>query len=56
MAGVIAVGVFPLALMVLAAVRNADEPIGPVSALQLGGLLVGLGVVAYWVGERFRKS
>jgi amino acid transporter len=56
LAGAVAAGVFPLALMALAAVRNADERIGPVSALQLGALLVGLGVVAYWVGERFRKS
>jgi amino acid transporter len=56
MAGAIAAGLFPLGLMALAAVRNADERIGPVSALQLGALLVGLGVVAYWVGERFRKS
>jgi amino acid transporter len=56
MAGAIAVCIPPAALMALAAVRNGVEPVGPINALQLGGILMALGVVAYFVGERFRTS
>ncbi len=55
LAGAIAVGIPPAALMVLTAVRNDAEPVGPINALQFGGILMALGVVAYFVGERFRK-
>jgi amino acid transporter len=55
MAGAIAVGIPPAALMVLTAVRNQAEPVGPINALQLGGILMALGVVAYFVGDLFRK-
>jgi hypothetical protein len=54
-AGTIAVSIPPAALMLLTAVRNHAEPVGPINALQLGGILMALGVVAYFVGELFRK-
>jgi hypothetical protein len=38
----------------IVAVRNDVEPVGPINALQLGGLLVAVGVVVYSLGERFR--
>jgi len=56
MAGAIAVSIPPAALMVLTAVRNRVEPVGPINALQFGGILMALGVVAYFVGGLFRKS
>jgi amino acid transporter len=55
MAGAIAICIPPTVLMVLAAVRNDVEPVGPINALQLGAILVAVGVVVYFVGERFRK-
>jgi len=55
MAGAIAVCVPPTALMLLTAVRNQVEPVGPINALQLGGILMALGVVAYFVGGLFRR-
>ena len=55
MAGAIAVCIPPAALMVLTAVRNHAEPVGPINALQFGGILMALGVVAYFVGGLFRK-
>ncbi len=54
--GAIAVGILPLALLVLTVVRNQAEPVGPINALQLGGILVSLGVVCYFFSNRFRKS
>jgi len=56
MAGAIAVSIPPAALMALTAVRNRVEPVGPINALQFGGILMALGVVAYFVGGLFRKS
>jgi amino acid transporter len=55
LAGAIAIGIPPAALMVLTAVRNHAEPVGPINALQFGGILMALGVVAYFVGDFFRK-
>ncbi len=55
LAGAIGIGVLPVALLVLTVVRNDAEPVGPINALQLGAMLVALGVVAYFVGGRFRK-
>jgi amino acid transporter len=54
--GAIAVGILPLALLVLTVVRNQAEPVGPINALQLGGILVSLGVVSYFFSNRFRKT
>jgi amino acid transporter len=46
--GAAAIGAPPLALLVLTAMRTQAEPMGPINALQLGGLLIALGVVAYF--------
>jgi amino acid transporter len=56
LAGAIAVGIFPCALLALTAVRNQSEPVGPLNALELGLLLIAAGVVAYFVGERSRRN
>ena len=54
--GAVGLGVAPAILLVLTVVRNEAEPVGPINALELGAILVGLGVVAYFVGDRIRKS
>lgn len=51
-AGAVAVGVLPLLLMVLTAVRNAEERIGGFNALSIGGILVLTGVAAYFASAR----
>ena len=56
LAGAIGVGVFPCILLVVAMARNQSEPVGPLNALQLGMLLIAAGVVAYFLGNRPRKS
>jgi amino acid transporter len=50
--GAIAVGLPPLALLVLTVIRNEAEPIGPINALEFGALLIGAGVVCYFLSER----
>ena len=55
LAGAVAVGVAPAVLLVLTAVRTEAEPVGPLNALELGAILIGCGVVAYFIGERIRK-
>jgi amino acid transporter len=52
LAGAIAVGLPPLALLILAVVRNNAEPVGPMNALQLGCLIVLAGVACFFVAER----
>jgi hypothetical protein len=47
--GAIAIGVPPLALLILAVFRNNAEPVGPINALQLGCLIVLAGVGSYFV-------
>ncbi|HWC98605.1 MAG TPA: APC family permease [Candidatus Sulfopaludibacter sp.] len=56
MLGAVAVGIPPLALLALTAARTENEPLGPINSLQLGVILIGAGVVAYFIGDRFRKS
>jgi amino acid transporter len=51
--GTVALGIPPLALMVLAGVRNHGEKIGPVSGLAVGAALILLGPVLYFVSRRF---
>jgi hypothetical protein len=51
----IALGLPPAALLVLTVIRNGAESFGPVSGLVFGALLVAAGVVAYFLGEAFRK-
>jgi amino acid transporter len=55
LAGAIMLGIPPAVLLGLAVVRNRMEPVGPINALELGAMLMALGVVAYFVGERLRK-
>ncbi|MGD0666438.1 MAG: APC family permease [Bryobacteraceae bacterium] len=55
MAGAIAVCIPPAVLMLLTVLRNQVEPVGPINALQFGGILMALGVVAYFVGVRNRR-
>jgi amino acid transporter len=55
LAGAIAVGLPPAALLVLTVIRTEAEPVGSINALELGAILIGCGVVAYFIGERIRK-
>jgi amino acid transporter len=52
LAGAVAIGVPPTALLILAVFRNEIEPVGPINALQLGCLIVAAGVVCFFVVER----
>ncbi|MGB6431771.1 MAG: APC family permease [Candidatus Acidiferrales bacterium] len=54
-AGTVLIGLPPLALLVLAGVRERTEKIGPVSELTVGGIVVLLGVVVYMFG-RWRRE
>lgn len=55
MFGAVAIGIPPLLLLIITAVRNKIEPVGPINALELGGLLVLTGVVVYYLSPRVRK-
>ena len=50
----VAIGLPPLALLVLAVIRNDAEPVGPINALQLACLVILAGVVCFFVSERKR--
>jgi amino acid transporter len=52
--GAAAIGVPPLALLALTAVRSKIEPLGPINALEFGGLLIVLGVAAYFARVKWR--
>lgn len=56
MAGAVAVGIPPLVLLILTAARTENEPLGPINSLELGLILIAAGVVAYFLGDRFRKG
>ena len=56
LAGAIGIGVCPAVLLVLAVVRNKAEPVGPINALQFGGILIAFGVVSYFLSTRFRSK
>lgn len=57
LAGAIAVGIPPAALLALTAIRTQAEPLGAgrFNALELGAILIGCGVVAYVIGDHIRK-
>jgi len=57
LAGAVAVGLPPAALLALTAIRTKAEPLGAGSfnALELGAILIGCGVVAYFLGVYIRK-
>jgi amino acid transporter len=54
MFGAVAIGIPPLILLVLTAIRNKIEPVGPINALELGALLVAAGVAVYYLSPRSR--
>jgi Ni/Fe-hydrogenase subunit HybB-like protein len=56
LAGAIALGAVPLALLIVAVVRNRSEAIGTISALDIAGVLIAAGVLAYFVSERVRPK
>jgi len=56
LAGVIAIGAAPLALLMVAVVRNHTESIGTISALHIAGTLIVMGGLAYFVSERVRRK
>jgi hypothetical protein len=49
-------GIPPAVLIGVSCVRNHAERLGPVNALTVGLILIALGVVFWFVGERQRKS
>jgi amino acid transporter len=55
MAGAIGIAIGPTVLLVLAVVRNKAEPVGPINALQLGAILIALGVLAYFLSKHDRR-
>ncbi len=44
----VGLGIPPLCLLVLTALRNQIEPIGPINALELGGILIAAGAGLYF--------
>jgi amino acid transporter len=54
-AGTVLIGLPPLALLVLAGVRERTEKIGPVSELTVSGIVVLLGIMLYFLG-RWRRA
>jgi amino acid transporter len=54
--GTVAIGIPPLALLVLTGVRNQIEPLGPFNALELGALLVVAGMAVYGWSARGRAA
>ncbi len=56
LAGTVAIGLPPLALLIITVLRNQAEPIGPINALELGGLLIAAGVATYFVTRRRRQT
>ena len=50
----VAIGIPPLALLILAAARSQAESIGPLNALELGGLLIAAGCGAYYLARHRR--
>ena len=51
----IAIGIPPTALVIMAAVRNADDSIGPFNALSVGLALVAMGPALYFLSKLFRR-
>ena len=56
MAGAVAIGIPPLVLLMLAVLRNQVEPVGPINALELGALLVAVGVLIYYLSAPGRRQ
>jgi amino acid transporter len=54
--GTIALSLPPLALLILSVVRNKNEPLGPINALELGALLILAGFGTYFLSTRELRS
>jgi amino acid transporter len=54
-AGTIAIGVPPLALMIAALARNRTELVGRTSELAIGGAIIAAGVALYFVSRFYRE-
>jgi len=52
LAAAVLIGVPPTVLLVLTGVRSGVEPVGPINSLELGVILIVLGLAAYWVSDR----
>jgi amino acid transporter len=48
-AAAVGLGIPPLILLIMAALRNQIEPIGPINALELGGILIAAGAGLYFL-------
>jgi amino acid transporter len=55
-AGTIAIGVPPLALMIAALVRNRTELVGTTSELAIGGAIIAAGVALYFLSRMYREK
>jgi len=56
LAGAVAIGAPPAVLLMLAVIRNQAEPVGPISALALGLILIAVGAPLYWWREWRRRT
>ena len=54
--GAVVAGIGPTALLVVALIKNRDEQMGGISALTVGLILMGAGVVLYFVTARMRGA
>jgi len=56
MAGTVALGVPPLALMIAAFARNRTERIGSTNELVIGIVVIAAGVALYFLSRQFRNK
>ena len=56
MAGAVAIGIPPLALMIAAVVRNREELVGATNELAVGAGIVAAGVALYFLGDAIRRK
>jgi amino acid transporter len=56
MFGAVGIAIGPTVLLILAVVRNKAEEVGPINALQLGGILIGVGVLGYFATKLYRRN
>jgi amino acid transporter len=54
-AGTVAIGIPPLALMIAAVARNRTELVGSTNELVIGTVVIAAGVVLYFVGSAIRR-
>jgi amino acid transporter len=54
--GAVAVGIFPLLLVVATVIRNYGEKLGPINTLSLGAVLMALGPLLYLGSSAARKA